>query len=208
MLFIASVVLVFVILCLAELWWRKRKPEGEFSRKLVHMTVGSFVAFWPFFLNWTEIRLLSVAFIIVVVVSKRLKVFRAIHSVQRPTWGEIFFAIIVGLATFVTHDKWIYAISLLQMSLADGLAAVIGVNYGRRQRYHVFGHPKSVIGSLTFFIVSVALLELYSVQAHHLSVAYIAGLSIVATFIENIAVAGLDNLLVPLLIAAVLEHMR
>ncbi len=206
--FVASIVFIFGILCLAEVWWRKRHPHGEFSRKFVHLTVGSFVAFWPFFLSWNQIRLLSVGFVIGIVLSKWFKIFQAIHSVQRPTWGEIYFGVIVGLLTFVTHDKWIYAISLLQMSLADGLAAVIGTRFGRRQRYHVFGHPKSVIGSITFWVVSAGLLIVYSVQAAHLSPAYIIGLSFLGAAIENVAIAGLDNLLVPLLIALVLTHVR
>jgi phytol kinase len=208
LLFIAAVALIFLVLCASEFWWRKRKPDSELSRKFIHLSVGSFVAFWPFFLSWTEIRLLSLSFVIVVLISKWLKIFQAIHSVQRPTQGEIYFALVVGLLTFVTHSKGIYAAGLLQMSLADGLAAVVGVRYGKKQRYNVFHHPKSVIGTLTFFVISFVLLIGYSTLSTAISPGCLIGLSIGATALENLAVGGLDNLLVPFLVALVLSHVR
>ena len=174
--------------------------HGEFSRKFVHITVGSFVAFWPFFLNWYQIQLLSVAFLICVAISKYFRIFQAIHSVQRPTWGEVFFAAAVGLITLVTQDKFIYAAALLQMSLADGLAAVIGVHLGRRNRYRLFGRTKSIAGTLTFFIVSLAILLAlghWHVVAHGFG--YVLLISLLATALENLAPDGLDNLAVPLL---------
>jgi len=209
-LFLATVALVFLLLMGSELWWRKRRPDSELSRKFVHLTVGSFVAFWPFFLSWNEIRILSAAFIVVVLLSKWLNIFQAIHSVQRPTWGEIYFALVVGLLTFVTHSKSIYAAALLQMSLADGMAAIVGVEYGikRGKEYLVFGHPKTLIGTLTFLLISWAILFGYSADISRLSLVYVASFGAGAAIIENLAVAGLDNLLVPLVIAAALTALH
>ncbi len=205
---IATVLVVFLLLLIGELWWRKQRLHTEFTRKFVHITVGTFVAFWPFFLSWQEIRLLSVAFLVVVGVSKYLRVFRAIHTVQRPTWGELFFALAVGAVTFITHDKWIYTTALLQMSLADGFAAVIGTRYGQRFRYIVFGHAKSILGTFTFLVVSAALLTGYAYKSgQHLTATFILDLSVVASLIENIGVAGLDNLLVPVIIASALHFL-
>src|SRR5271165_3367094 len=127
---ILTLLAVLTILLLNEVLWRKKTVHSEFSRKFVHVTVGSFVAFWPFYLTWSQIRLIGLAFLITVVASKVLNIFQAIHSVQRPTWGEAFFALSVILVTYITQNKWIYAAALLQMSLADGLAAVVGIRYG------------------------------------------------------------------------------
>ena len=103
-----TILAVLALILIGEFWWRHQRLQTEFTRKFVHITVGSFVAFWPFFLSWNEIRILSVAFLIVVAISKHLRIFRAIHSVQRPTWGELYFAVAVGAITFITNDKWIY----------------------------------------------------------------------------------------------------
>lgn len=204
---ITVILVVAAILFINEWWWRRRESHSEWSRKFVHITVGSFVAFWPFFLGWDAIKWLSLSFVIVVGVSKYLDVFQAIHSVQRPTWGELYFALAVGLTTTVTHNKWVYMAALLQMSLADGLAAVMGVRYGK-QSYLVFGHRKSWLGSLTFFIVSLGILIGYTQLADAaVGPALVVGAAALATVIENLGIRGLDNLLVPLLVAALLSAM-
>lgn len=203
---ILAVLVVLLILIGSEVWWRRHITHGEFSRKFVHITVGSFVAFWPFFLTWDQIRILSVAFLVVVGVSKYLKLFKAIHSVQRPTMGELYFALAVGILTFITHNEWIYAASLLQMSLADGFAAVLGVRYGR-QSYLVFSHRKSLVGTLTFFVTASVILFAYTQAADiHLRLTFLAGSAALAALIENLAVAGLDNLVVPMLVAFLLMN--
>ncbi|HSX06437.1 MAG TPA: hypothetical protein VLG92_01820 [Candidatus Saccharimonadia bacterium] len=202
-----SVLAVFLILSASEIGWRKRwfSNDSEIGRKFVHITVGSFVAFWPFFLSWNEIRLLSVAFLIVVAVSARFKLFRAIHSVQRPTFGEICFAMVVGALTFITRSKGIYAAALLQMSVADGLAAVIGTRLGRKNTYQVFGHAKSVVGTLTFFVTATLILSGYSLlSVKGLAVSGVVLGALGGAIVENVAVLGLDNLIVPLFIGLLL----
>jgi phytol kinase len=89
------------------------------------------------------------------------------------------------------------------MSLADGLAAVIGIRFGRKTLYKLFGAQKSIVGTITFFLVSTVILVIYSHVAPGASIAaWIIPISLAATIIENIAPKGLDNLLVPLLVAS------
>lgn len=202
--FALTILAVFATLVANEWWWRG-KTHGEISRKAVHISVGTFVAFWPLFLHWWQIELLSVAFVLVVAVSQRLQLFRAIHSVQRPTWGEFFFGLSVGLVAFATHSPAIYAVALLHMSLADGLAAVSGKKLGQRNTYRVFGARKSVAGTITFCLISTSIMLGFALQQHtgfHIS--YVL-LVVSATILENIAVRGLDNLLIPLVVAFVLS---
>jgi phytol kinase len=124
--------------------------------------------------------------------------------VQRPTGGELYFALAVGLVTLVTRNKWIYLAALAQMSLADGLAAVMGTRYGK-QSYLVFGHTKSIMGTLTFFAVSLMILGAYTqLAAVHLGPVFVVAAAALAALVENLGVRGLDNLLVPLFIAALL----
>jgi len=202
---IVTVLTVFALLLINEIWWRKKHTPNEVSRKFVHITVGSFVAFWPFFLDWNEIKLLSIAFIAVVLLSKRLRLFKAIHSVQRPTHGELFFALAVGAVALISEDKYIYMAAILQMSLADGLAAIIGTRYGNSNRYTVFGHTKSLYGSATFFVISLAIVAVFTqLSGTDLSILAMIGIASVAGFIENVGVEGLDNLLVPVVVAAAL----
>ncbi len=201
-----AILTVLALLLMSEWGWRKHWLHGEVGRKFVHISVGTFVAFWPYFLDWTEIRLLSLAFFVVVLAAMHLGVFRAVGSVQRPTYGEIFFALSVGLLTLITDSKGIYAAAILQMALADGFAAIVGGRFGTQNKYHLFGRTKSIVGSLTFFVISLGLLIGYSrYSITGLEWQYVIGTACVATFLENIAALGFDNLLVPVAVGLLLQ---
>lgn len=197
---ILTVLAVAGVLLMSEFGWRKQVLSDEIGRKFVHIIVGSFVAFWPYYLDWGQIRTLSLAFLAVVIISNYLKLFHAIHSVQRPTYGEACFALTVGLLTTIVHSKTAYAVALLEMSLADGLAAIVGTRFGGRNGYHVLGHKKSIIGTATFMLVSVLLLVGYAHHVTGIGIGWMLAMTVVATGLENVAPLGLDNLLVPLFI--------
>lgn len=203
-----AVLVVFGILVFAEVGWRRHWLNGEVGRKFVHISVGTFVAFWPFFLSWEQIRFLSLAFFVVVLASMHFGLFRAINSVLRPTYGEIFFALSVGLLTIITQSKGIYMVAILQMALADGFAAIVGSRFGRDNKYHLFGRSKSLVGSLTFFVISLALFAGYSAfSSIGLAWPYVLVGALGATIIENIAALGFDNLLVPLAVGFMLTTL-
>jgi phytol kinase len=205
---ILSVLAILLVLVASEFGWRKHWLDNEVGRKFVHITVGSFVAFWPFFMSWQQIHWLSLAFLVVVIVSDRLKLFRAINSVQRPTFGEIFFAVTVGLLTFVTQERAVYTVALLQMSLADGLAAIMGTRFGRDNKYHILGHTKSAVGTAAFLVTSIVLLVGYGILGSHtISFATVLIGAFGAALLENISPLGFDNLTVPLFIGLLLTSL-
>ncbi len=202
-----TLLIVFVILVLNELYWRSKKRHSELSRKFIHIVVGSFVAFWPFYLPWSDIQIISLAFIVVVLISRKINLFKSIHSVGRTTWGELYFGISVGLVSVMSSNKWVYMVAILQMSLADGLAAVIGSSVLIGRRYKIFGHNKSLIGSLTFYIISFILTVIYLIfskgQSQPATVLIV--LPLISTALENISVGGLDNLTVPFIYTVLLN---
>lgn len=206
--FVLTLAIIAMLLFANEWLWRHHKRHDEFSRKLIHMSVGSFAAFWPYFLSWTQIMVLSLLLVAGVLVSKKLKVFKAIHSVPRPTWGELLFAAAIGLTALFEPPRAVYALALLHLSLADGLAAVVGVRYGAKthSRYHIFGAAKSVVGTVTFMAVSwILLIGFLLLTGYQMNALQLWGLALAATALENIGLYGLDNLLVPLLLVLVLR---
>ena len=193
--------IVFMLLVINEIWWRRKKKHSELSRKLIHILVGSFVAFWPYIMSVNSIRIISVLFMIVVFSSMKFNIFKSIHTVKRDSLGEIYFAISVGLITFINPSHLVYTIALLNMSLADGLAALVGTYYGMNRKYKVYGRTKTVLGSLTFFVVALVLILIFIDKTGHLfGLGYLA-LAAGLTLIENISPMGMDNLLVPLVTA-------
>lgn len=203
-----AVVATLLVLLLNERWWRTHKTHSEFSRKFAHIIVGSGAACGPFFTGWQQVQWLGVAAGVAVVAAKYFGVLPMIHSVQRTTYGELAFAAAVAITPFITHNKWVYAAAILEMSLADGLAAVLGVRYARRWQYTVFGRRKSLAGTLTFALVSVAILIGYmAASGAHLAAASVLGIVLLATVVENVAFLGLDNLLVPVVVATLLQRL-
>ncbi len=141
---------------------------------------------------------------VTVATSKRLQLFQAIHTVQRPTYGELFFGVAVGAVALITHQPAIYAAALLHMSLADGLAAIIGSRFGHKNSYFIFGLKKSRYGTLTFLVVSLAILSWFNLTQHTNLGLWMAVIAGGATILENIAGKGFDNLVVPIFVAGLL----
>ncbi len=203
---IAAVAVVFFILLFSEYLSRYKGVHSELTRKIVHVLVGVFVAFWPFFLSWRQIQLLGVLFLLAVLVSIKLNIFNSIHAVKRNTMGEVLFALIISVLGFVTSDAWIFAAAMLHLSLADGLAAVVGLAYGEHNSYRILGRTKSLAGSLAFFFTSIAIMIWYvSFSGTEPSVISVLVLPVVATIAENLSGEGTDNLVIPLLVALVLS---
>jgi len=194
-------------LLLAEYLSLKKNLHSELSRKFVHVTVGTFAAFWPFFLTWGQIQLLSVIALAGMITSLKLNLFQSMHNVTRATYGEILSVVAVGTLAFLVHDPWVFAAAMLHLSLADGLAAVAGLAWGRGNTYRVLGLAKSVAGTATFFIISVLIMVAYQLfSGNELPLTTLALLPVVTTVAENLSGPGTDNLIIPLLVALVLVN--
>ena len=206
-----AAVVIAVILALSEVFWKKAHIKDELARKFVHITCGVFIAFLPFWVDYKWIMLLAVGFVVGNVINRYVDVFHAIHSVRRKSWGDVLFGVGVFALALFQPDPWIFAICMLQVSLADGLAALAGVTYGGKHgKYYLFSQPKSVIGSLTFFLTSIVILvvgliaDSYFVMPAQLWPLFIM-LPLALVCVENIAVFGLDNLALPLVTLFVLS---
>ena len=195
---------IFILLVVSEFLWRTKKLRGEAARKFLHILIGSYVAFWPFFMAMWTIQLISLALLVVVYISHRYHIFHAINGVKRHTWGDVLYALGIGLTATVTKNPWIFTIAILHMSLADGLAGLVGSQWGKRNSYKVLGFSRSLIGTGTFIVVSYAILvATIPHQPLGMSVALMAALPFMAAAVENLGILGIDNVLVPLLVVAV-----
>ena len=199
---------VFLLLLLTELLWRTNRLRGESARKFIHIIVGSYVAFWPFFISFEAIQLISAAFLFTVVISQRFNIFKAIHGVARRTWGEVLFAVGIGLIAVLATEPWIFAACILHMSVADGFAALAGKRWGKNNRYFVDGHEKSVVGTTVFWFCSLIIVGItiyYVPGLQPIAQPLLTWLPLAAAFTENIGIGGTDNVLVPVLVFTVLS---
>jgi phytol kinase len=201
-----TVLIIFAIVALAEILWRAKLLESEYSRKLIHILVGTFAATWGFFLDDRQIILLACAMFTVVLVSRFLGLFSSIHSVKRKTWGELFFPLGIAGCAVLTDSPWIFAAALLHVSLADGLAALIGKRYITKHGYKIFKQQKTLVGTLVFFNASVVITLCAVLFEPELqgNVAVIMLVPLLATAAENIGIYGADDLLVPIVVTVML----
>lgn len=171
---------------LAEFAKRKLRWQAETTRWCLHVTTGIVSTVLPLFISRSEILILAVLFTIGLSFSHWKNILRAIHGVERAGWGEVFFPIGVGAATWFllpAHlDGYIY--TLLTMTFADAMANWVGRTLpGKKVIF-----SKSLTGSTTFLIICFVIgLWFFSPPA----ALWRAG---VLAFIELMSPRGTDNL--------------
>lgn len=188
------------LFAIVEYFKRRLGLHTEVSRKVVHVLAAAMSAGLPFILTFQEIILLSILFLGVLLLSKKINFFSAIHDVERKTYGEIYFPIAVGLMAYFFQDRVLYAQGLLIMGFSDGFAGLIGQKYGSK-KYKILSHRKSYIGSGIFLVSAWAitsLMFLFSGATFSQALLFGGLLGIILTGVEASFTNGLDNLMVPL----------
>lgn len=193
-----------IILILAESLNRIAKVDPEISRKVVHIGTGNVIilAWWLQIPAWVGIAagIISAA---IALISYQLPILPSVNSVGRKSLGTFFYAVSIGtlIGCFWPLNQPQYAaLGILIMAWGDGLAAVIGQNFGKHP-YEVWGMKKSWEGSLTMCLVSYVIcsLILLVVQGNIWQTWVVAiPVALVATALETLSKVGIDNLTVPL----------
>ncbi len=193
-----------LILVVAEGLNRIFSVNTEVSRKIVHIGTGNVIllAWWLNIPAWVGITA-SVISGIIAIISYQTPILPSINSVGRKSLGTFFYAVSIGILIgwFWTIQQPQYAaLGILVMTWGDGLAAVIGQQWGQH-KYRVLGSQKSWEGSLTMLFVSFIICSaiLLVVQGNNELIWSISiAVAIVATGLETFSKYGIDNLTVPL----------
>jgi phytol kinase len=204
---------LLILLLIAEYIGKKKFLKGEYHRKFLHISAGSFIAFWPWLISWRWIQVIALALALGMLANHYFNFLNYRGKIGRATYGDILFAVAIFLAATITHNKVFFAIAVLEVAIADGLAAVTGNIYGKYWGYKVFGHKKTVIGSMVFWIATVCIFGAGVLPAHDLIPlqSYFLILLLappIFTLVENVALFGLDNLAIALLTVAVLRMLQ
>lgn len=159
------------IVLLAETLYRRLATSSELARKVVHIGTGNviLVAWWLQIPAWVGI-LASIIASIIALLSYYIPFLPGINSVGRKSFGTFFYAVSIGVlvAWFWPLQQFQYAaIGILVMTWGDGLAGLIGQQFGQHP-YEIWGMKKSWEGSLAMALTSYAVssLILLSVQGN------------------------------------------
>lgn len=72
---------------------KHKKIKGEYARKLVHISVAIYAATWALYLPQNVIILIGGLLALSILLVKKLPFIHAVKTVQRITYGEIFYAL-------------------------------------------------------------------------------------------------------------------
>lgn len=187
---------------------RRFSPHPEIVRKLLHIPMGLITLSFPWLFDRPLPVVLLAAIAITTLLAIRLyaplrnEFGSVLGGVERRSLGEVYFPASVALLFCLAHQTpLLYCIPILILTLADALAALIGVRYGQFH-YQTLEGQKSAEGSIAFFTVAffsvhVPLLLLSEIdRAETLLISVILGLLVM--LLEAIAWRGLDNFFIPL----------
>ena len=196
------------LLVLLAFLQRSMPQHPELIRKLLHVGMGIVTLWFPWLFDSTWPVLVLGAFAIGLLLmvkwrgEDRAGIHGVVHGVARNSFGEIYFPIAVCvLFVLSSGDTLLYVIPVLVLTLADAVAALIGVRYGQTH-YRTDEGVKSLEGSVAFFVVTfvsvhISLL-LFSDTGRVESVVIALLIGVLVMLLEAFAWRGLDNLFVPL----------
>lgn len=216
---IAAVLVVFAAMY-GLLAVARRYVSGELSRKGLHIGMGlvSTALPWVFDRAWPVLLLAGASAVAMAVVKfwgpARRRIGHVLVEVDRPSLGEVYYPVSVGLLFVLARaadipqvphaQKLLFCIPMLILAFGDALAAIIGITYGRHP-YTAAEGQKSAEGSIAFFAVAfLATLVplLLATNDRQVSRDAVLLISITIAFLvmllEGVAWRGLDNLLVPM----------
>jgi phytol kinase len=196
-----------LVLTLGEIARRQMGIASDITRKGVLAALGA----WTFpAVSLADPRSAAAAFVglaAALYLSFRFEILAAIED-EGPTLGSVLAPLSLGLllALLGTDSPHIVGASALAM-VGDGAAALVGRRRGTR-KYRLFGHSRTMEGTLTLFLVASAsmapVLGLLGGLDWHQAVAFALIAGTVAASVETISVYGSDNATVPFSVAATL----
>lgn len=204
-----AVVLLLLIVLLGLLSRLREKSaiDPELSRKLAHILMGLVTLSFPWLFDSSGpvmvLALLSLMLIAAIRFWPPLRSLlgKSILSAERFTLGEFFFPLGILSAFLLSNgDRMSYLVAVLALTLADPLAAFVGIAVARRRRMLL--PRKSIEGSLAFMLVSglIAVIALNRMAGMSLSDSLLIGFNfgLVLALIEALSFWGTDNLTVPM----------
>lgn len=202
---IIAAFLYIALFAAAEIAARKFRVANEYSRKTIHGAAGILTAFLPFFVPFSHILALSLVFMIILFVSKKIGFLTSIHGSDRSTYGEVYYPAAIATTALLFPSPAPFCYALLVLAISDSLAGIVGKHFGKKS-FTIMG-KKSYAGSITFFLsaflLTLATLSLLGKSPLY-SFVFGGATAALLTFAEASLSYGLDNLILPPLAAVLM----
>jgi uncharacterized protein (TIGR00297 family) len=196
--------IVLLLAIAAEVAWRNRLIPQWVARKILHVGAVGACAIAPLWLE--DLVLLKW-----IVIGSEALLLWLVHKGyfydqrnSRRSWGVVLFPLPYLLLLHFETERWLIALPMAILALSDAMAAATGNLYGQG-RYSLTGDPKTMAGSIGFFVTTVILL-LALPYWHGLTVelpafhrwSLLVVIALLITAVEALGSRGLDNFFIPL----------
>jgi len=190
-----SLLLVFICFVLA---YPVSKKNPEIARKIVHIGAAQWYFIYVTFFTSPAPALigLAVAAVFIGILNITGMFDKALGQSNKKrncglVWYTVSIFIMILLSNFGIGGMTALGVGLLGMGWGDGLAALIGMKFGK----HRFNSSKSLEGSAAFFIAVTVIAFLFT---HNMILSVVCGLT--GAVFEFTTPLGLDNITVPLVL--------
>lgn len=202
---------VIIYILLVELVRKRSHLSEEFFRKSVHLGVGVITIFAPFWIPHKNFLMaVGIVFALLDYLAIRFHLLRGMHG-HRKTYGTVFFPLTFVLLVWVFWElnRGFISYGMALLTLADGLAAILGESLRKKHTYRGLSDQKSIEGSLivlliSFLITWIFLLRLDSPLYWNAKLELAFMTAMLAVSMEGLSTHGSDNLTLPLIPTGVL----
>ncbi len=198
--FALIIIYIIFIFCISLVFKKLNPSNKELLRKIIHIGIGPIIPL-AIFLGISQTYAITFAGVItfLILLNYIYKLFPIIEDVDRRSLGTLFYCLSLLTLIIIFWDKNPSALiaGFFIMSFGDGFAGLIGKSF-KSKEWIILNQKKSLIGTLTMFLISlivVTLLGIYYGYGLHFQYLIVA---LIATFLEQISIFGIDNLIVPL----------
>ena len=191
---------IFSIFLLSSIFQKYRPNNNELKRKIIHIGIGPLIPN----AKYLEIDQNSALFFtgiisLLVLINYTFKIFPTIEDVERKSYGTLFYclSLFILISLFWDRDPYSLITGFFIMTFGDGLAGLVGKTFNSRSWFFL-KQKKSLIGTLTMFVTSLMIVSsLGYIQQNNLNLNYFT-IAFIATLLEQISFAGIDNFIVPI----------
>ena len=191
---------IFSIFLLSSIFQKYRPNNNELKRKIIHIGIGPLIPI----AKLLEIDQNSALFFtgiisLLVLINYTFKIFPTIEDIERKSYGTLFYclSLFILISLFWDRDPYSLITGFFIMTFGDGLAGLVGKTFNSRSWFFL-KQKKSLIGTLTMFLTSLIIVSsLGYTQQNNLNLNYFT-IAFIATLLEQISFAGIDNFIVPI----------
>lgn len=200
-------VIYLLIFAFSEILYR-RGLDGKITRKIDHIGGGITSLFLPSLTSVSFVIFLGIAIMILLALFQKRKWLKSLNNKKHIEFGAVAFPLSIALSSILWYNniRNAFYISVLVMSLADSAGCLFGYFWGNRYKIKKFN--KTLLGSLSFYMVTVLVLSFFILPSEPVAIFLIILGGFMLTITELVTPFGLDNLTVPIIAGYIYIFIR